>query len=544
MKHLLLSISLITILLSCYKPDHADLIVHNAKIYTCDKNFTIVEAMAIKDGKILQVGPEREILNGYSSDEIIDAELQPIYPGFYDAHCHFTAYANTLNEVNLVGCKSFNEVIDRVIQFDKKVNPKWIKGRGWDQNLWDIKEFPNNDSLSKLFPEKPIFIRRIDGHTALANKKTLELANITINTICEGGQILSNQDELTGILIDNALNIVNQVIPEIDKSEQLALLQKAEQDLFAQGLTSINDAGVDPIERQNFINWYLKGDLKINSYMMLFPEEDNLKFALENNEFDSMGLHINSFKLIADGALGSRGACLIHHYTDSVDHFGTILKSKDKIRSIAKTVSNLDFQMNTHCIGDSANRLMLNIYKDVIGAKPDHRWKIEHAQVLNPADFDLFEYLNIIPSVQPTHCTSDMPWAPKKLGEERIPFAYAYQTLLKKSGIIVLGTDFPIESISTLATFYAAVTRKNNHIENHEGYNIIEALSRKESLLGMTYWAAYSNFEEHERGSLEAGKNADFIFLNKDIMTVNEDQLLSTFVMKTFLNGNLVYSEI
>jgi len=537
-------ILLLSSLTSCYQPDTADLIVYNAKIYTCDSAFSIQDAMAIKDGKILQVGPEREILNGYDcdSDHIIDAELRAVYPGFYDAHCHFWAFANTFREVDMTGSKSFEEVISRVITFNNENDPNWITGRGWDQNIWTNKSFPNNDSLSKLFPDKPVLLRRIDGHAAIANQKALELAGISDTTTCYGGQLLKVNGELTGVLIDNAVDLVRAKIPELKAEDKLKYLQKAEYKLFEQGLTSINDAGVDANLRKDFIEWYTTGKLKINNYQMLFPDEENLEFATTNGKFDTLGLHIASFKLIADGALGSRGACLLAPYSDSADHFGTILKSPKRIKSLANIAANIDFQLNTHCIGDSANSLMLNIYKSVIGGKADHRWKIEHAQVLAPEDFDFFEQYHIIPSVQPTHCTSDMPWAADRIGAHRIDFAYAYNTLLDKAGLLALGTDFPIENISTFETFYAAVTRKKKDYDATTTYNASEKLSRKNALMAMTYWAAYSNFEEHERGSLEAGKNADFIILTKDIMTISEQDILNTFVLKTYLNGVEVFS--
>lgn len=539
-----LKLSIITLLLSaCYQPDSADLIIHNAKIYTCDSDFSVHQAMAIKDGKILQVGPEREILNGYDCDHIIDAELKPVYPGFYDAHCHFWGFANTLRTIDLTGSKSFNEVVTRVITFDDSHKPEWITGRGWDQNLWVTQTFPTNDTLNALFPNRPVLLRRVDGHAAIANQKALELAGITDTTTCSGGQIIKHEGGLTGVLIDNAVDLVLAKIPAPEPTEQLQLLQQAEKQLFAQGLTSINDAGVDHELGQHFVDWYQKGDLKIQSYMMLFPDDNNLEFAAKHGIVDTNGLHIRSFKLIADGALGSRGACLRHPYSDAIHQHGTLLKSVDEMTTIAKFAGNIDYQLNTHCIGDSANRVLLNIYKSVIGSQPNHRWKIEHAQVLAPEDFDFFDYLGVIPSVQPTHCTSDMPWAPERLGDSRIPYVYAYQTLLKRAGLIALGTDFPIEGISTLATFYAAVSRKAT-TEGAQAYNPDEKLSREQALMGMTYWAAYSNFEEQERGSLEAGKQADFIMLTQDIMRIPEDDILNTFVFATYLKGERVYTAL
>jgi len=444
---------------SCYQGQEADLIIHNAKIYSCDENFTVYEAMAIRDGKIVELGPEREILNRYDCDNIIDAQLKPVYPGFHDAHCHFWAYAQTFSEVDLNDSKSFNEVVERVIDFEKENKSEWITGRGWDQTLWPENKFPTNDTLNILFPDKPILIRRVDGHAALANAKALEIAGITIDTKIEGGLIEIKDGKLTGILLDNAFVSVAKFIPDFDSDKKLELLKEAEENLFAVGLTSINDAGINSYEREDYITWYQNSDLTIKDYCMLFPDDDNLTFASDNGIFKSGNLHIRSFKLVADGAMGSRGACLLEPYHDDIHNHGFLLQSEDQFRDIAEFALEIDYQINTHAIGDSANRVMLKIYADLVQDKQDHRWKIEHAQVLSESDFHYFETIRIIPSVQPTHCTSDMRWAEERLGKERIKFAYAYKLLLEKAGMIALGTDFPIENISPLETFYAAITR-------------------------------------------------------------------------------------
>jgi len=530
-------------LTGCYQGENADLIIHNAKIYACDAGFNVYEAMAIRDGKIIQMGPEREILNGYACNNLVNAELQPIYPGFYDAHCHFLSYAKTLGEVNLVGCKSFDEVIKRITEFNNENDVEWILGRGWDQTLWkNDSVFPTNEKLNELFPEKPILVRRIDGHAALANQKALEMAGFTIETKVEGGIVEVKNGNLTGILLDNAFDVINKVVPDWTSEQKKAYLKKAEYKLFEQGLTSINDAGVNDIERDLYIDMYANNELTINSYMMLFPEGNNLDFATKKGIVKSEKLNIRSFKLIADGALGSWGACLHDEYNDNPHQHGYLLKNQSDMRDVAELAKEIGYQLNTHCIGDSANSVMLNIYKDVIQDTYDHRWKIEHAQVLTPSSFELFELIGVIPSVQPTHCTSDMRWAETRLGEDRVKYAYAYNDILKKAGIIALGTDFPIENISVIETFYAAVSRKNKKGLPIEGFQMENALSRKDALMGITYWPAFSNFEAKERGSLEAGKNADFVFLTNDIMEVNEAELLNTFVLRTFIDGKEVFN--
>lgn len=538
---LFIACSILFSLSACYQGDEADLIIHNAKIYSCDENFTIYEAMAIRDGKIIQLGPEREILNGYKCDNIYDAQLQPIYPGFYDGHCHFLGYAKSLSEVDLNNCISFDEVVERIENYELTNELDWIEGRGWDQTLWANDSFPSNERLNELFPDKPLLIRRVDGHAALANQKALDLAGITLETEIEGGLIGKNENGLTGILLDNAYDSVSKFIPEMTPDKKLKFLQEAEYKLFEAGLTSINDAGISALDRELFVKWYLNGDLQIKDYAMLFPEPDNMTFASSEGIYKKGNLHIGSFKVIADGALGSRGACLLEPYSDEHNHFGMMLRDTTSLIEIAKLAKEVDYQLNTHCIGDSANRTLLNIYAAVIQDKMDHRWKIEHAQVLAAADFNLFEAIRILPSVQPTHLTSDMRWAEKRVGSERIKTAYAYKSLLKRAGRIVLGTDFPIERIYPLETFYAAITRMDRDGSPTGGFHAEEALTREEALRGMTIWAAYSNFEEKQRGSLEAGKAADFVILTKDIMTITPSEILRTYVVKTYIDGKMVY---
>ncbi|MBN4077679.1 amidohydrolase, partial [bacterium AH-315-C20] len=492
-------------------------------------------------GKILQLGPNREILNGYDCDHIIDAELKSVYPGFYDGHCHFQSYANQRVNVDMYGAKSFVEVVERVIAYEKSNDQPFITGRGWDQTLWEVDDFPTNDTFNILFPDKPMILRRVDGHAALANQKALDNAGVTGDTKIEGGEIHLRNGKPTGLLLDNAFGLVAQFLPTVSKEQQLINLQEAEYYLFEAGLTTINDAGISSSDRDNMIEWYKNGDLTIKNYAMLYPDDDNLKFARDNGVFRAGNLLIRSFKLVADGAMGSWGACLTAPYSDSTHLSGFMLRDPQVYKEIAELARELDYQVNTHCIGDSANRTLLKIYAEVIGDKFDHRWRIEHAQHLDPADFKFFSENSIVPSIQPTHCTSDMRWAEQRLGPERVKYAYAYQSLLDQAGRVVLGTDFPIENISPLETFYAAISRKDKEGKPDGGFYPDEALSREDALRGMTIWAAWSNFEENEKGSLEAGKAADFIILTKNIMLIDEKDILTTFVERTFLDGIEVY---
>lgn len=529
-------------LFGCYQGDSADLIIHNAQIYSCDESFTVYEAMAIRDGKIIQLGPEREILNGYKCDNIIDAQLRPVFPGFHDGHAHFWGYAKTIAQADLHGATSFNECIERIKSFAETCETEWIEGRGWDQTLWDSAAFPNNTKLNELFPDRPVLIRRVDGHAALANQAALDLAGVTNETKIEGGWIEVKDGKLTGMLLDNAYDKVAEIIPEMDPAIKLSYLKRAEQDLFESGLTSINDAGITHQDRMLFEQWYANGDLTIKNYAMLFADDQNMEYARKNGVQKIGNLHIGSFKLLADGALGSRGACLISPYSDLPDHFGFLLRDSAALYDIAAFASEIGYQVNTHCIGDSANRVMLKIYADLNAENPDHRWKIEHAQVLNESDFAYFQDYHIIPSVQPTHCTSDMRWAEERLGKHRIQHAYAYRTLLSKTGMIVLGTDFPVERIYPLETFYAAITRQDREGHPEGGFYPDESLTREEALRGMTIWPAFSNFEEAEKGTLEKGKAADFIILTKNIMKIEPAEILNTFVEQTFVDGECVYN--
>lgn len=527
--------------------------------------------MAIKDGKIVAIGPENEILNKYQfiAKEIIDAKKQPIYPGFIDAHCHFVGYAQNLKQVDLVGTKSFNEVIDRVQKFAKNNDTEWIVGRGWDQNDWEVKEFPTRFELDKLFPDKPVFLTRIDGHAAIANETALKMAKINSETKIKGGMVGStfipngNPDwlaneltkkevahhnypfwEPTGILIDNAVELVSQHIPKVDRDALAESLLFAQKKLFEVGVTTVDDAGLGKDTIDLIDKLQQEGKLKLKVYAMISGNKNNLEHYLKKGPYKTDKLSVCSFKFYADGALGSRGACLLKPYQDIIEqeHYGLLIKEKYFFEKYAPLLYEKGFQMNTHCIGDSANRIILDVYAQVLKGVNDKRWRIEHAQIVNSSDVSKFKEFTIIPSIQSTHATSDMYWAKDRLGEERINEAYAYKTLLEQNGMVALGTDFPVEGIGPFATFYAAVVRKDAKGFPKDGFQIENALSRKEALKGMTIWAAISNFEENEKGSLEVGKAADFIILDNDLIKTPEDKILSTQVMQTFIDGENVYT--
>lgn len=538
--------------ISCrYQREQADLIVHNATIYTVDEIFSVAEAMAIRDGKIIAIGPEREILNKYSAKEKIDAMRRPVYPGFIDAHCHFLGYGESLQKVDLTGTKSFEEVLERVIDFSnnfpvKSANPEpvegWITGRGWDQNDWEVKQFPDKTILDSLFPQTPVFLKRIDGHAALANTEALQRAGISASTVIPGGIIEIKNNEPTGILIDNAVDFVEKKIPVFSKEQKIKALAEAQQNCFAAGLTTVSDAGLFLNDVFLIDELQKSGRLKMRVYAMLDGNNpDSLKKYLEIKPFKTERLNVRAFKLYADGSLGSRGALLLEEYSDKPGHYGLPINTREYLMETAKMLNERGFQMCTHAIGDSANRMMLNIYAEVLKGTNDKRWRIEHCQVVHPDDLKKFSEYNIIPSVQPTHATSDMYWAEERLGKERVKKAYAYKELFEQNRMIALGTDFPVENISPLKTFYAAVFRKDEKGYPEEGFQIKDALTREEALRGITIFAAIAGFEENEKGSLEPGKFADFVILDTDIMSAAPEQVLRVKVLNTYINGEKVF---
>ena len=531
-------IFLFIILTACSKQEKADLLVINANIYTVNDSFAKAEAFAVKDGKIIAVGSTDEIKKKYATLKTLDAEGKAVYPGFIDAHCHFFGLGLAEQKVRLEGTKSFDEVLNRLIEFQKEQNLSYITGRGWDQNDWAVKEFPTKEKLDSVFPDTPVAIRRVDGHALLVNQAAIDLAGVTIETKFTGGDILQKDGKLTGIFIDKPMGLIGATIPSPSINESTQALKNAEKICFDLGLTTVNDAGISKKTIELMDSLHKSGELKMRVYAMVSASERNLDYFLNKGISKTDRLNVRSFKMYGDGALGSRGAAMREAYSDQPNHFGALVNTVDFLQNSAKRIADSEFQMNTHAIGDSANHIMLQTYKDVLKDTKDRRWKIEHAQIISPEDFELFD--DIIPSVQPTHATSDMYWAEDRIGSERIKGAYAFKDLLNKYGKIALGTDFPVEQVSPFLTFYAAVARQdsNNYPEN--GYQIENALTREETLKGMTIWAAYSNFEENEKGSIEVGKFADFIILDQDIMEVDIDKVTKTTVLETFVNGEKV----
>lgn len=517
------------------------MIVYNAGVYTVNSNFDTVEAFAIKDGKILALGKTDEIRNKYSAAEEVDVAGKTVYPGFIDAHAHFFGYGQSLQTADLRDTKSWEEVIQRLTDFAKTHPDGWLIGNGWDQNDWVNKAFPTNEKLTELFPDRPVFLNRIDGHAAIANQKAFDDAGIKGEQKLTGGDMLTKNGKLTGVLIDNAVGLVESKIPSPDAKLAEKILTDAQRNCFAAGLTTIDDCGLG-FEAVDFIEkLQQENKLKMRLYVMLSDAEPNYNYLFKRGAIKTDRLNVRAFKVYADGALGSRGACLLKPYTDMPEKSGFLLSDVKHYEEVAAKIAAHNFQMCTHAIGDSANRVMLKIYNKVLKGKNDKRWRIEHAQVVNSGDFDLFGKANIIPSVQPTHATSDMYWAGQRLGTQRLKDAYAYKQLLKQNGWIPLGTDFPVENINPLLTFYAATVREDAKGFPKGGFQMENALTREEAIKGMTIWAAKANFEEKEKGSLEVGKFADFVVLDTDILKSSPQNILKTKVLKTYLNGEKVY---
>ncbi|MCK0124451.1 amidohydrolase [Gelidibacter sp. F2691] len=535
MKKLVLLLLIATIFSCENEKTEVDSIVINGNIYTVDDAFGKAEAFAVKDGKFLEIGSSEAIQEKYASANVIDANGQTIVPGFIDAHCHFLGMGLNQQSVDLVGTKSFEEIIQRISTFQNEKNLDFILGRGWDQNHWEVKEFPNKALLDELYPDTPIALTRIDGHAILVNQAALDLGNVTVDSKVDGGEVVIENGQLTGVLVDNAENLVMNHWPKSSQQEMINALLDAQKICFDYGLTTVDDAGLSRQAIELIDSLQQTGDLKIRVYAMVSGSKENVDYYLKKGTSKTDKLNVSSFKFYADGALGSRGAMLRKPYTDKPNHFGLMVTDLETFNNAAQRIANSDFQMNTHAIGDSANHAVLNTYNKVLKDKADRRWRVEHAQIISPADFEL--YKNIMPSIQPTHATSDMYWAEDRLGSERIKGAYAYKQLLDAYGKVALGTDFPVEQVSPFLTFYAAVARQDLKKFPKDGYQMENALTREETLRGMTIWGAYSNFEEKEKGSIEKGKFADFIILDKDIMTVEVHDIPNIKVQKTFVGG-------
>lgn len=526
------------------KHKHADLILTNGIVHTMDSAGTIAQAIAIHDGRVVAVGRTEDLLFEYSADSIWDLKGKPVFPGLIDGHCHFVGLAVDRSQLSLVGTRSWEEVVAMADSFSRTHPEGWIIGRGWDQNDWSDKEFPDNTALNELFPDRPVLMRRIDGHAAIANQAALDAAGITAGLRIPGGKaVVNSKGRLSGLLLDLAVDMVTDIVPPPSDKDITESLLKLEKDLFRYGLTTVTEAGQE-LRILNLIDsLHKKGVLRIRVHAMANPTEENFERFLPKGPYRTDRLTVSGFKVYADGALGSRGACLLKPYKDDPGNYGFLLHSPEYYRELAGRLYKAGFQMNTHCIGDSANRLMLRIYGEVLGGPNDRRWRIEHAQVVSREDWESFKAYDIIPSVQPTHAISDMPWAKDRIGKDRMPGAYAYKSLLMAAGTTTFGTDFPVEGINPMYTLFAAVQRTDTNDFPREGFMRNEAVSVDTAMLAMTRWAAHANFDDGTRGSLQNGKFADFVVLNHDPYGYDPKQLFRLQVLYTVINGQLVFDK-
>lgn len=534
-------VAIFTWLTACNSTEKVDLLVYNAHIYTVDSAFSIAEAMIIHQGKVVATGTDSALRELYTPDSIYDAGGNWIYPGFFDAHCHFSYFGLGLQYVDLKETSSWEEVLHRLDSFAALKPEGWIIGRGWDQNDWPGKKLPDRAELDKRFPGRPVYLNRVDGHAVMVNGKALEMAGIKVGQKIRGGIIATEKGRLTGLLVDNATLLVDAILPKTDAESWKQAMRDAQQLCLAAGLTTVAEAGLDCLQITLLQQLEIIGDLKIGIYPMITPSAANLNYYLPKGPQRTDRVHVRGVKFYADGALGSRGAYLYEPYHDHPEHNGLLVTPLDTLARLAATIHKAGFQVNTHCIGDAANSMVLGVYQETFGKKRDHRWRIEHAQVVQPADQYKFAALSVIPSVQPTHATSDMYWAEERLGPDRVKFAYPYQDLLTKTRRLAFGTDFPVEGINPIRTFYAAVFRQDAKGWPEGGFMPEQRVSRADALRAMTIWAAYAQFEEAEKGSLEKGKAADFVVLDADIMQVSAKKMLEVGVWATYINGVAVY---
>jgi predicted amidohydrolase YtcJ len=523
----------------------ADLAVTNAHIYTVNPRQPRASAMAVRAGKVLAVGDDVSRFLGPATT-VIDAHGLAVIPGLIDSHGHVQGLGTALETLDLRGAASENEIANRVREAVQRARPgEWILGRAWDQNLWAVKEFPTARSISEAAPNNPVALTRVDGHALWVNRKAIELADVNAATKDpQGGRIMRDAAGApAGVLLDNAQALVSRKIPAPSQEQIERRILRALTECARLGMTTVHDAGVGQGDIDAYHSLAAKGLMPMRAYVMVAGKSDALEPALAHGPEIGEYVTIRGIKLVADGALGSRGAAMIDPYSDDPGNRGLPILDREAIRSVAARAAARGFQVNTHAIGDAANRAALDAYADVLKGPNDRRFRIEHAQVVALADFGKFRRYSVIASMQPTHATSDMPWAEQRVGPERIKGAYAWQTLMKLGVHVPSGSDFPVESPNPIWGFHAAVTRQDHEGNPPGGWFPKQKMTREEALRSWTIEGAYAAFEEKTKGSLEPGKLADFIMLSDDIMTMPEGAIWKAHVKLTVVGGKTVYRE-
>ncbi len=531
-------------------PPPADLIVTSARIYTVDDTHPFVSALAVRNGRVQFVGSDREalLLRG-AGTTVIDATGRTIIPGMTDAHGHLFELGAGLRDVDLTDTRSFDEIVRRV---DARVKSSaagaWVLGRGWDQNKWGDTRFPTHDALTRISPNNPVVLTRIDGHAILANAAAMRAANVTAATPAPaGGRIEHDANgQPTGVFVDNAMGLVDRVVPPLSHDDMRAATLAAIAEANKYGLVGMHDAGEPRAVIDMFEELARAGTFNLRAYVMIGDDSAAIEHYFQRGPQSALydgRLWIRAIKLYADGALGSRGAALLDPYTDDPKNTGLLKSTPEHLRDVSVRALQHGFQVATHAIGDRGNRIALDAYESALAAVPtvDHRFRIEHVQILDHADVPRFAQLGVIPSMQAVHQASDMYWASNRLGYARTFGAYAWRSLLNTGVIIPNGSDVPVERVNPLYSFHAAVSRQDDVNWPPGGWFPEQRMTRDEALKSMTIWPAYASFEEQLTGSLTPGKYADFVILDRDIMTVPDADILGTHVIATYIQGRAVF---
>ena len=534
------------------RAENVDLLFTNGNIYTVNDRQPHAEATAVKNGRVVFVG-SNEDAKKFHAAKIVDLHGRTVVPGFTDSHCHIFGIGEREMRLNLEGTNSLEEFLARVKErVDETVPGKWITGRGWIETFWKPPQFPTRQDLDRIAPDNPVFLTRADGHASVVDSAALRIAKIGKNTPDPfGGQILKTNGEPNGMLLDNAQNLVAKNIPKpTDAERQEALLRGTDREIKL-GWCEIQNAGSHKEDIDLIRKAFESGKIKIRFVNAVYgPGENAQNFLREGPAINVFDHHFTqrTIKVMFDGALGSRGAALLKPYSDAPETSGFLTQKPEDLRPMFEEALRRGIQVETHALGDRANRLILDLYEHAFKAVPpderkirDPRWRIEHAQIVDPADIPRFAKLGVIPSMQPSHAISDLFFAPARLGMDRLVGAYAWQTFIRSGCIIAGGSDAPVERGEPVIEFYAAVARKSIKGETGEGWHPEQAVSREEALKMFTIWPAYAAFEEKDKGSIEVGKLADFTVLSQDIMKIPEMEILETRNEMTVIAGEIVY---